>query len=134
MAEASRRRDRLGARVTDDAPRPLAALHGLIIKASVAGASQGVLSADLRRQIDAAIDKVVLDASERIRAEYQRFYDFVAESDPSIVDAWHFTENVRVQHPLPPVGPRLSPAAGAPLNEPEFPDAELTDKIDREFR
>jgi hypothetical protein len=30
-----------------------------------------------------------------IRAEYQRFYDFVAEADPALVDAWHFNENVR---------------------------------------
>jgi DNA-binding CsgD family transcriptional regulator len=35
--------------------------------------------------------------AKRIRAEYQRFYDFVAECDTSIVDAWHFGENVRVQ-------------------------------------
>jgi hypothetical protein len=34
---------------------------------------------------------------DTIKAEYQRFYDFVGESDPAVIDAWHFTENVRVQ-------------------------------------
>ena len=29
----------------------------------------------------------------RVRDEYQRFYDFVADCDPAIVDAWHFGEN-----------------------------------------
>lgn len=30
---------------------------------------------------------------ESARNEYQRFYDFVADCDPGIVDAWHFGEN-----------------------------------------
>jgi hypothetical protein len=34
---------------------------------------------------------------EQIKAEYQRFYDFVADCDTEVVDAWHFTENVRKQ-------------------------------------
>jgi hypothetical protein len=33
------------------------------------------------------------DPTERVRTEYQRFYDFVADCDPAIIDAWHFTEN-----------------------------------------
>lgn len=33
---------------------------------------------------------------DTLRAEYQRFYDFVADADPSIVDAWHFGENNRL--------------------------------------
>lgn len=34
---------------------------------------------------------------ERVRDEYQRFYDFVGDNDPALVDAWHFGENVRAQ-------------------------------------
>jgi len=50
------------------------------------------------------VHRAALDATppsaldvELIRAEFQRFYDFVADADPAIVDAWHFTENVRYQ-------------------------------------
>ena len=35
------------------------------------------------------------DASKGLD-EYQRFYDFVGDCDPALVDAWHFTENARV--------------------------------------
>jgi hypothetical protein len=31
--------------------------------------------------------------AEKVRNEYQRFYDFVGDADPALVDAWHFTEN-----------------------------------------
>jgi len=34
---------------------------------------------------------------EAILAETQRLYDFVGDVDPSIIDAWHFGENVRKQ-------------------------------------
>jgi hypothetical protein len=36
-----------------------------------------------------------LRETEHLKAEFQRFYDFVGESDPALVDAWHFTQNVR---------------------------------------
>jgi hypothetical protein len=39
----------------------------------------------------------------RVRDEYQRFYDFVADSDQSIVDAWHFTENSRAANRKEPI-------------------------------
>lgn len=32
-------------------------------------------------------------AHDATPSEYQRFYDFVVQADPAIVDAWHFTEN-----------------------------------------
>ena len=33
------------------------------------------------------------EGKDKVRAEYQRFYDFVGDADPALVDAWHFTEN-----------------------------------------
>lgn len=43
------------------------------------------------------VKRVCDERVEKVRSEYQRFYDFVADNDPALVDAWHFGENVRVQ-------------------------------------
>ncbi len=43
--------------------------------------------------IDAEARAAALAEREALRAEYQRFYDFVADADPALVDAWHFGEN-----------------------------------------
>ena len=56
----------------------LAALH----------ATLGESEAEVREDYDSMRDKLA-----RLGVEYQRFYDFVADSDPALVDAWHFGEN-----------------------------------------
>lgn len=45
-------------------------------------------------QLDLRRMAILIDG---IRSEFQRFYDFVGDHDPALVDAWHFGENVRVQ-------------------------------------
>ncbi len=47
-----------------------------------------------------SLEMNVADHEQRIGLileEHQRLYDFVGDVDPSIIDAWHFGENVRKQ-------------------------------------
>jgi hypothetical protein len=55
------------------------------------------LTIELATGQKAVLYEDALAAFARIRSEYQRFYDFVGNADPALIDAWHFTENVRVQ-------------------------------------
>lgn len=65
---------------------------------------------------------------EVIRAEFQRFYDFVADSDVALVDAYHFTENVRAGMLARGIEDQPTPI---PNDRPAIVDLVIQDMVER---